>query len=109
MPAPALDPDPLSHALRTLSRRWTLEILRLLLERPHRFSELHQALPALSERVMWDRLRELTAAGLIARDVDPGPPITSTYTATSRTQDVHTQIEHLRSALGAAYARGHAA
>lgn len=100
MPAQVLEHDPLADALRTLSRRWTLAILRLLLERPCRFSEICHALPGLSERLMWERLRELTEAGLIARHVDAGPPITSTYTATDRASEVHCRIEELRVALG---------
>ncbi|MGI9100042.1 MAG: winged helix-turn-helix transcriptional regulator [Solirubrobacteraceae bacterium] len=58
------------------------------------------AFPDLSERVMWERLRELTGAGLISREVDPGPPIKSIYVATSRAADVRTSIEDLRGALG---------
>jgi len=98
--ASIVDPDSFSRSLRSLSRRWTLDILKLLLAQPCRFSEIRRAIPGLSERVMWERLRELTDAGLITRDVDPGPPIKSTYIATSRAADVHARIEELRSALG---------
>lgn len=98
--APIAEHESLSRSLRSLSRRWTLEILELLLERPCRFSEIRRAFPDLSERVMWERLRELTAAGLISRDVDPGPPIKSICVATSRAADVQTSIEGLRGALG---------
>lgn len=98
--APIAEPDSFSRSLRSLSRRWTLDILELLLERPCRFSEIRRAFPDLSERVMWERLRELTAVGLIRREVDPGPPIKSTYVATDRAADVHTSIEGLRGALG---------
>lgn len=93
-------PDSFARSLRSLSRRWTLDILKLLLEKPRRFSEIRQAIPGLSERVMWERLRELTEVGLIVRHVDPGPPIKSTYMATSRAADVQLRIEELRAALG---------
>lgn len=98
--ASIVDPDSFSRSLRSLSRRWTLDILELLLDKPCRFSEIRRAFPGLSERVMWERLRELTNAGLISREVDPGPPIKSTYVATSRAADVQIRIEELRSALG---------
>ena len=98
--APTAEHDSFSRSLRSLSRRWTLDILELLLERPCRFSEIRRAFPDLSERVMWERLRELTAAGLISREVDPGPPIRSIYQATGRAADVRTSIEELRAALG---------
>ncbi|MDP8908273.1 MAG: helix-turn-helix transcriptional regulator [Chloroflexota bacterium] len=77
-----------------------MDILELLLEKPCRFSEIRQAIPGLSERVMWERLRELTDVGLIVREVDPGPPIKSTYRATDRAADVQLRIDELRTALG---------
>ncbi len=98
--ASTLEPDSFSRSLRSLSRRGTLQILELLLEKPCRFSEIRRAFPGLSERLMWERLRELTDAGLITRQVDPGPPIKSTYTATSRAADVQARIDELRTALG---------
>lgn len=98
--ASIVDRDSFSRSLRILSRRWTLDILELLLEKPCRFSEIRRSIPGLSERVMWERLRELTDAGLITRDVDPGPPIKSTYVATSRATVVRARVEELRSALG---------
>ncbi|MDQ3677466.1 MAG: helix-turn-helix transcriptional regulator [Actinomycetota bacterium] len=94
------DPDSFARSLRSLSRRWTLDILDLLLENPRRFSEIRHAIPGLSERVMWERLRELTEVGLIVRQVDPGPPIKSTYMATSRAAEVQLRIDELRTALG---------
>jgi DNA-binding HxlR family transcriptional regulator len=99
-PASTADPDAFARSLRSLSRRWTLEILELLLEKPCRFSEIRHAIPGLSERVMWERLRELTDVGLITRQVDPGPPIKSTYMATDRAADVQLRIDELRTALG---------
>lgn len=98
--ASTADPDSFARSLRSLSRRWTLDILQLLLEKPRRFSEIRQAIPGLSERVMWERLRELTEVGLIVRQVDPGPPIKSTYQATNRAADVQLRIDELRAALG---------
>jgi DNA-binding HxlR family transcriptional regulator len=94
------DPDSFARSLRSLSRRWTLEILELLIQKPCRFSEIRHAIPGLSERVMWERLRELTDVGLITRQVDPGPPIKSTYMATARAADVQRRIDELRTALG---------
>ena len=98
--ASTADPDAFARSLRSLSRRWTLDILELLLEEPRRFSEIREAIPGLCERVMWECLRELTDVGLITRQVDLGPPIKSTYTATDRAADVQLRIDELRTALG---------
>jgi len=94
------DRDSFSRSLRSLSRRWTLDILELLMEKPCRFSEIRRSIPGLSERVMWERLRELADLGLIDRHVDPGPPITSTYVVTSRAPEVKARIDELHQALG---------
>jgi DNA-binding HxlR family transcriptional regulator len=67
-------PEDLARELEVLAKRWTLQLLFLLLQRPARFSELERAVPGLTNRVMADRLRELQDAGLVARQVDPGPP-----------------------------------
>lgn len=96
----SVNADPLGPALRVLSRRWTIELLEAVAHRPRRFSELHRAFPGLSERVMWERLRDLVAAELIERSVDAGPPITSTYRPTWRAERVLSELDDLREALG---------
>lgn len=49
-----------------LGKRWTGQILDLLLQGPARFSQLAGALPGLSNRVLTERLTELQEAGLVA-------------------------------------------
>jgi len=79
-----------------LAKRWTPQILFLLLQRPARFSELERAVPGLTNRVMADRLRELQDAGLVDRQVEPGPPITSIYTLTADGEALRPILEGLR-------------
>lgn len=86
----------LRGAVELLGKRWTLLIVELLLQRPARFCELRRALPRISERVLSDRLRELTGSGLATRDVDLGPPITVTYALTARGRALEPVIETLR-------------
>jgi DNA-binding HxlR family transcriptional regulator len=76
-------PKHLAREFEVLAQRWMLQILFLLLQRPARFSELARAVPGLTNRVMTDRLRELQDAGLVDRQVDPGPPIRSIYALTA--------------------------
>jgi DNA-binding HxlR family transcriptional regulator len=65
-----------------LGRPWVPQLLFLLSQRRARFSELKEALPAVSGRVLTERLRELCAEGLVERAVDEGPPIRITYLLT---------------------------
>lgn len=80
------DTSPGSNVCRAfdlLGKRWTGLILALLADGPMRFNELLRAVPGLSDRVMTERLRELAAAGLVDRRVDPGPPTAITYDLTA--------------------------
>jgi DNA-binding HxlR family transcriptional regulator len=89
-------PEHLARELEVLAKRWTLQLLFLLLQRPARFNELERAVPGLSNRVMADRLRELQDAGLVARQVDPGPPIRSNYALTADGETLRPILELLR-------------
>jgi DNA-binding HxlR family transcriptional regulator len=70
-----------------LFKRWTAQILLVLAKRPSRFNELARAVPA-ARRIVVERLRELQDTGLVERQVDPGPPIASTYSITTRGQQL---------------------
>jgi DNA-binding HxlR family transcriptional regulator len=58
----------LASAFELLGKRWTALILDLLAERPARFGEISRAIPGLSDRLLAERLKELTATGLVRRD-----------------------------------------
>ncbi len=54
----------------------------MLLEGRARFSELAELVPGVSERMLSERLSELTHAGLVRRMVDEGPPVSVHYQLT---------------------------
>lgn len=85
----------LATVFTLLGKRWTGMIIGLLLQRPAHFSELARAVPGLSPRVMSERLHELTEAGLVARQIDPGPPLGTTYTLTAAGEGLRPAIEAL--------------
>ena len=74
----------LASAFELFGKRWNAVIIDVLLQRPARFGELGRAVPGLSQRVLSERLRELSDAGLVERHVDTGPPVTVTYSLTAR-------------------------
>jgi DNA-binding HxlR family transcriptional regulator len=69
----------LSQAFGLLGKRWNGMIIGSLMERPAGFSEIRRALVTISDSVLADRLAELTAAGLVVREVDEGPPVAVHY------------------------------
>jgi DNA-binding HxlR family transcriptional regulator len=71
---------PLYHeAVELVGRRWTGAILRVLMDGPLRFSEVAQAVPELSDRLLSERMKELERRGIVARTVMPGPPLRVEY------------------------------
>jgi DNA-binding HxlR family transcriptional regulator len=72
----------LTQAFTLLGKRWSGVILGLLLQGPARFAVLARTIPGISERMLSDRLNELTRAGLIDRTVIDGPPLGVLYQLT---------------------------
>ena len=71
---------PLYHeAVELVGRRWTGAILRVLMDGPLRFSEIAQAVPELSDRLLSERMKELESRGIVERTVLPGPPVRVEY------------------------------
>ena len=68
-----------------LLRKWSLPVIAAL-QRPARFSELKASLPGVTPRALALALKELRAAGLVARRVEDAYPPTAIYAATPRAQ-----------------------
>jgi DNA-binding HxlR family transcriptional regulator len=71
---------PLYHeAVELVGRRWTGAILRVLMDGALRFSEIAQAVPELSDRLLSERMKELERRGIVQRRVIAGPPLRVEY------------------------------
>jgi DNA-binding HxlR family transcriptional regulator len=67
------DPCGIARALGMIGERWTLLVIRELVFGPKRFTDLSRGLPAMSQNVLSQRLRELQRTGLV-RQRKLGPP-----------------------------------
>ena len=86
------------EAVELIGRRWTGAIVAVLLKRePLRFSQIAAAVPQLSDRLLSERMKELEARGLVARDVDEGPPLRVTYRLTDMGRALAPAVEELHS------------
>ncbi|MFF9624331.1 winged helix-turn-helix transcriptional regulator [Streptomyces griseosporeus] len=74
--------DGITRVFQLLGKRWTGQIVAVLVEQPAHFTDLRRAIPGISERMLSDRLTELGAAGLVLREVDEGPPLRVSYRLT---------------------------
>lgn len=87
---------PLYHeAIELVGRRWTGAILRVLMDRPMRFSEVGQAVPELSDRLLSARMKELEARGIVERTVHPGPPVRVEYSLSEMGRELGPALNQL--------------
>ena len=70
---------PVRNVLDRVGDKWTLLALVALAARPHRFSELHRAIPDISKRMLTQTLRALERDGLAERAVFPTKPPSVRY------------------------------
>lgn len=75
-------------AFSVLGKRWNGMILEVLGSGPISFAALRRAVAGISDAMLSDRLSELACVGLVARDVDPGPPVAVSYSLTPAGSDV---------------------
>jgi DNA-binding HxlR family transcriptional regulator len=84
------------RAFDLLGKRWTGVLLGTLRGGPVGFRALARAVPGISDSVLSDRLSELTEAGLVARTVEAGPPVSVTYTLTPAGRALLPALEQIR-------------
>jgi DNA-binding HxlR family transcriptional regulator len=73
---------PIAHALGLVGERWSLLIVRELLQGPKRYTDLASSLPGIGTNILAARLKELEGCGIIAKHrLDP-PAASTVYELT---------------------------
>jgi len=67
--------------------RWSLLIMRDLLEGQRRFSELKKSLVGITAKTLSERLKELREFGVITRTAYPEVPVRVVYAVTEKGRD----------------------
>lgn len=75
---------PVARALDVIGERWALLVVRELLIRPCRFTDLRDGLPGIASNLLADRLRSLEQAGVVERAELPPPAASTVYRVTDR-------------------------
>ena len=83
------------RAVDILGRRWTCLILSILLEGPHRFSELEHAISGIGGRMLSERLKVLEAHGIVERHVSDGSPTRIEYALTAKGLELRPAIREI--------------
>ena len=86
----------LTRVFALLGKRWSGLVVGVLTGGPARFAELRRAIPGISERMLSDRLTELTDHGLVVREVLEGPPLGVCYRLTPAGMALRPALEELR-------------
>jgi len=77
------------QAVELVGKRWTGAILAVMLQGgPMRFSSIAQAVPALSDRLLSERMKELEARGIVERRVGGASPARVEYELTEMGRDL---------------------
>jgi DNA-binding HxlR family transcriptional regulator len=96
-PKPILcDPDcPVRKAMDILDSKWTLLIIRDLLQGKRRFGELRSTIGEISPKILTQRLRLLEQEKIIEKTVFAEVPPHVEYELTARGQGLQTVVEAL--------------
>ena len=88
----------LHEAVELIGKRWSGAIIVVLLEGgAMRFSEIAQAIPQLSDRLLSERMKELEARGIVERRVNPDHPVKVEYELTDMGRELAPALHQLKS------------
>lgn len=83
------------HAVELIGRRWTGAIIRIMLGGTTRFSDMTQAIPGMSDRMLSERLKELEAEGIVERSVFAETPVRIEYRVTDKGRALSDVVESI--------------
>ena len=84
------------NAFELLGKRWTGLIIRTLLSGQNRFSDIEEAIPNMSARMLTERFKELEKEGIILRKVYPETPVRIEYELTEKGRDLQSAMDEIQ-------------
>jgi DNA-binding HxlR family transcriptional regulator len=79
---------PVAHALGLVGERWALLVVKELMHGPKRYTDLVDGLPGIGTNILASRLRDLEAAGVVAKRTLPPPAASRVYELTDYGRDL---------------------
>ena len=83
-------------AFDVLGKRWTGLIIRALLSGCHRFGDMSEMIPQMSDRMLTERLKELETSEIVKRTVYPETPVRIEYELTEKGKDLSTVMDQVQ-------------
>lgn len=84
-----------AYTLSLLTGRWKLTILVKITEGKKRFSELKNAIPFITERILALQLKELENSGLIKKEISQGTEHLPLYVLTTLGKSLNPVVQSL--------------
>jgi len=84
------------YAFELLGKRWTGLIIRTLLSGQKRFSDISEAIPNMSARMLTERFKELEKEGIIIRTVYPETPVRIEYELTEKGTELQSAMDEIQ-------------
>jgi DNA-binding HxlR family transcriptional regulator len=84
------------NAFELLGKRWTGLIIRTLLSGQKRFSDIAEAIPNMSARMLTERFKELEKEGIISRRVYPETPVRIEYELSEKGRDLQYAMDEIQ-------------
>ena len=84
------------NAIKMLGKKWTGLIIRVLLEKPGRFSDISSLIPNISDRMLTERFKELESTGIISRKVYPETPVRIEYELTKKGKSLKPILDEIQ-------------
>lgn len=92
-----VDGCPVARAVSVLDGKWTVLVIRDLLNGTRRFTQLRDSLRGISPKTLTDRLRTLEEHGMVERVMFAEIPPRVEYTLTARGRELEPVIQALAS------------
>jgi len=82
-------------AAELLSKRWVALIVYQLTSGPQRFCNIEAGIPAISGRILSERLKELELEGIVKREVFPETPVRIEYSLTEKGSAIQPVLDEI--------------
>ncbi|NLK27508.1 MAG: helix-turn-helix transcriptional regulator [Clostridiales bacterium] len=83
-------------AFELLGKRWTGLIIRTLLSGQKRFTDIAEAIPNMSARMLTERFKELEREGIVVRKVYPEVPVRIEYELTQKGAELQSAMDEIQ-------------
>lgn len=84
------------NAFELLGKRWTGLIIRTLMSGQKRFSDIAEAIPNMSARMLTERFKELEKEGIITRKVYPEIPVRIEYELSEKGKELEAVMDEIQ-------------